>query len=238
MKKIFLIIFLIILVPIVYFVQIDITNLKEGYFYKSKDGYVFVEKKPHTWLFINEITSKIYWPIVVSEDWLFFEHKGIDLKQLYQAITDTIYEQKDLRGASTITQQVAKNLFLSNERSFIRKIKEVIISFKLEMNFSKKKILEIYLNLIELGDNIYGLKQASLYYFKKDPRLLNIKEASFLAMLLPNPKKYNSSFKNKQLSEYAHSTIEKTLVKLRQAKIISEKQRELESSRILSFEKN
>jgi monofunctional biosynthetic peptidoglycan transglycosylase len=93
------------------------------------------------------------------------------------------------RGASTISQQLAKNLYLTTEKSFVRKAKEAVLTYFLERKLSKRRILEIYLNVIEWGDGIYGAEAASQYYFRKPAAALNLREAAFLSAIIPNPRK-------------------------------------------------
>jgi monofunctional biosynthetic peptidoglycan transglycosylase len=172
----------------------------------------------------------------VSEDWAFYDHEGIDVNQIQVVVEESLEEGEFVRGASTITQQVVKNVFLSNERTLIRKFKEVILASSLEKEFSKDEILEFYFNLVELGDGIYGIKAASELYFQKHPKDLNGKEGAFLAMLLPSPKKYAQSFRQEGLTAFASEQIDNILIKLRQAKIINEDKRLELKSLPLSFE--
>ena len=111
------------------------------------------------------------------------------------------------RGGSTISQQVVKNIFLSDEKSIYRKIQEAFLTIQVEKILSKAQILEKYINLIELGPNIFGLKQASEFYFHKKPNDLTILESAYLAHLLPNPKRYSKSFQNKKLTKFNRSQI-------------------------------
>jgi monofunctional biosynthetic peptidoglycan transglycosylase len=187
--------------------------------------YVLVPEKPITWRGLGEISPDAAHAIVVSEDWAFFYHSGVDLNQLENIFYEFVRELKISRGGSTITQQVVKNLFLTPEKTIWRKVKEIVITKKVEKKITKNKILEVYLNIIELGKGIYGIENASLHYFKKSASQLNAREGAFLAMLLPNPVKYSSSYYNKKLSEYASEKIDQILVKMRQAKFLTEKER-------------
>lgn len=178
--------------------------------------YKIIKDKPKSWVSLKNLDQKIYGAFVVSEDWAFFDHEGIDVEQIKKAYED-FQKGESLRGASTITQQTVKNLFLSPERSFVRKGVEALLAVLMTKTVTKEKTLEIYLNVIEFGEGLYGLGPASQYYFNKQAISLNAKEASFLAMLLPNPKTYSSSFRDQELSEYARSTIESILLKMRVA---------------------
>ena len=192
---------------------------------KDKAKYVLSPVRPSSWVKLDKISYVARWAIIVSEDWAFYEHKGIDFRQLKIAIEESIEEGELTRGASTITQQVIKNLVLSPKREISRKLKEVILAYQLEKNLSKDQILEIYLNFVELGSGIYGIKNASFYYFNKHPKDLTAKEGAFLAMLLPSPKKYSQSFYDKELTSFAKEQIQSILIKLRQAKVINETER-------------
>jgi len=180
------------------------------------------KKKPESWASLEEINDLAIAAVVVSEDWAFFDHKGFDASQIKEALLDSLQEGRLTRGASTITQQVIKNVFLTSERSFIRKIKEFILAQRLEESLSKRKILEIYLNIAHWGDGIYGISQAAWYYFQKHPALLNAKEGAFLAMLLPSPIRYAESFRKKELTPYAHKTITRILKKMKTAKMLDD----------------
>lgn len=240
-KRIFISLFIVILFGLTsYYLNLvsQVSLLKNHYpvFSKEKESYILSTKKPRGWTKLNEISKEAKFAIVISEDWAFFDHNGIDLNQLKIVLKESIKEKELTRGASTITQQVVKNAFLSNERSLFRKAKEILLARELEASFSKNEILEIYLNLIELGDNIYGVNQASYAYFNKSPSELDAKEGAFLAMLLPSPVRYSESFKKKRLTNFAKERIEDILLKLRKAKVITEDKRVLYLSERLSFE--
>ncbi len=196
----------------------------------------FRQNKPDTWVRYQDISKNAAWAIIVSEDWAFFEHDGVDITQLGKAIRDKIKFDKNLRGASTISQQTVKNIFLDNSRSFKRKLIELLYTFKLEQTFSKKKILEFYLNIAEFDRNIFGIYSASFHYFGKHPKYLTAREGAFLAMVLPSPKKYSVSHKENRLTPFAKEVIDSILVKLRQAKIINEETRAAEASSKFDWE--
>jgi monofunctional biosynthetic peptidoglycan transglycosylase len=125
--------------------------------------------------------------VVVGEDTTFFSHQGIDFFELRQTIEDSWREGKVDRGASTITMQLARNLYLSPERSLLRKLREMIITLQLERSLSKQRILELYLNVVEWGRGIYGAEAAARHYFLKSAADLTPVEAATLAALLPSP---------------------------------------------------
>jgi len=208
-----------------------------SYFIINRDGEVTFQKtKPKGWTNIKEVPSSILWPIIVSEDWGFYQHGGVDWEQLKLVLIDGMKKLEIKRGASTITQQVIKNLFLSDERSYFRKFNEIILAYYLESKVSKKWILEQYVNLAEFDKNIYGIRNASRHYFNKSPSQLRYKEGAFLAMLLPSPKKYSVSFYKKDLTSFARRQVSRILGKLVLAKIITRDQMQEELATPLTWE--
>lgn len=179
------------------------------------------EKSPQ-YVKLERISQHLQNVIIASEDAAFYSHKGFDWHEIQNSMQQNLESGKNKRGASTITQQLAKNVFLSEEKSYWRKIKEAYLTYQIERNFTKKEILEKYLNVIEFGPNIYGVQAASEHYFKKSPAQLNILEASFLAFLLPNPKAYRTSFTKGQLTPYAQQRMQVLLKRLLVFKKIDE----------------
>lgn len=229
MKKILLLIITFSIILISVSVSLNVNNilkLQKGYVQIKIDDdseviYEFVDKKPKNWISLDKIPKSSYLAIVISEDWAFFDHGGLDYEQLQIAVLESL-QGKKLRGASTITQQLSKNLFTNSDRSLTRKIKELVITKILEHYLSKKKILETYLNIIEYGKDLYGIEPAAKFYFGKSARELNPKEGAYLAMLLPSPVRYSQSFYNRELTVFASDVINKILKKLVIAKVISE----------------
>ena len=161
----------------------------------------------------NSIPKKVINSFLSSEDKNFFSHPGVDAKGVVRAIINNINNylySKRLEGASTITQQVAKNFLLTNEVSLKRKIKEAILAFRIERSLSKKRILELYLNQIYLGQGAYGIASASLEYFDKSISDLNYGEASLLAALPKAPSKYNP-YQNIELAKFRRNLVLKNL---------------------------
>tara|TARA_Y100001936_G_C16085077_1_gene681059 strand:- start:3325 stop:4137 length:813 start_codon:yes stop_codon:yes gene_type:complete len=235
MKKFVLFIAITILFPLIfagsmilYIIQFNnVSKLKNSYpiYSKKINRYTFQSKRPSTWTSINAVSNYAKWAIVVSEDWAFYDHPGVDLNQLKITILESIDEGEFTRGASTITQQLIKNSVLSDERTLWRKFQEIVLALYLEKMMTKDEILEKYLNIIELGDGIYGIGPAAKFYFDKSPERLNAREGAFLAMLLPSPVKYSVSFHKKELTEFAKARVEDILIKLRQANIYDEQER-------------
>jgi monofunctional glycosyltransferase len=159
------------------------------------------------WQPIERISPHLQRAVIAGEDARFFQHNGFDWEAIQKAWDEAVKEgEKEAkaegnydpnswippmpsfkRGASTITQQLAKNLYLSEERSFFRKGREAAITYFLEEELSKRRILEIYLNVIEWGDGIYGAEAASRHYFKKSASNLTAREAAYLAAMIPSP---------------------------------------------------
>ena len=162
----------------------------------AKDGTLIAEYAIEKRFFIpyDSIPEKVINAFLAAEDKNFFDHPGIDPKGIIRAVINNfknIIDNKRLEGASTITQQVAKNFLLTNEISIKRKVKEAILAFRIEKAYSKKKILELYLNQIYLGEGTYGIAAASLEYFDKSVKELEYTEAALLAALPKAPSKYN-----------------------------------------------
>ena len=169
----------------------------------SGEGQLIAEYALQKRLFIpfDSIPKKVIYSFLSAEDKNFFSHPGVDAKSITRAIiknVKNIYSTKRLEGASTITQQVAKNFLLTNEVSVKRKIKEAILAFRIERAFSKERIMELYLNQIYLGEGTYGVAAASLEYFDKSVRDLDYDEAALLAALPKAPSKYNPYKSNKR----------------------------------------
>lgn len=127
--------------------------------------------------------------VMASEDQLFPDHNGFDFKSIQKAMKHN-QKSKSLRGASTISQQVAKNVFLWQHGGYFRKALEVYFTFMIETFWSKKRILEVYLNVAEMGDGIFGAEAASEFYFKRPAKDLSRKQSALIAACLPNPKGY------------------------------------------------
>lgn len=128
--------------------------------------------------------------VIASEDQLFPDHSGFDWKSIRKAQAYNKRKPGRIRGASTISQQVAKNVFLWQGRSWFRKALETYFTFMIEWIWGKKRILEVYLNVIEMGKGVYGIEAAAQYYFKKPASKLSGTEAAMIAAVLPNPKRY------------------------------------------------
>jgi monofunctional biosynthetic peptidoglycan transglycosylase len=151
------------------------------------------------WVSFQTIPDLFKKAVRISEDASFFEHKGIDYEELKESIKKNFEKGTLVRGGSTITQQLAKNLFLSPEKSFLRKIKEYFIAKRLEDELSKDRIFDLYLNVIELGPGIFGVEAASQHYFNKSVQNLNIKEIVRLTAIIPRALTVNPTQDSKWL---------------------------------------
>ncbi|HZB13271.1 MAG TPA: monofunctional biosynthetic peptidoglycan transglycosylase [Chryseolinea sp.] len=139
---------------------------------------------------MEEISPNARLAIIASEDQLFPDHNGFDVKSIEKVITQSQKKTGRMRGASTISQQVAKNVFLWQGRSWIRKGVEAYFTFMIERLWGKKRILEVYLNVAEMGKGVFGIEAAAKQYFNKSAKKLSRREAAMIAACLPNPKKY------------------------------------------------
>ncbi|MCF7559516.1 monofunctional biosynthetic peptidoglycan transglycosylase [Sabulilitoribacter multivorans] len=146
----------------------------------------------HDWVSLDEISKNLQLAVICSEDQNFLKHNGFDYKAIEKAYADN-KRGKRIRGASTISQQTAKNVFLWPQRSWFRKGLESYFTFLIELIWSKERIMEVYLNSIEMGNGIYGAEAASKHWFKKAASKLSKEEASSIAAILPNPLKYRAN---------------------------------------------
>src|SRR5437763_966143 len=153
----------------------------------------------YRWVPYARISPYLRRGVLVAEDDTFYEHGGVDVKALQEAIRKDWQRKKITRGGSTITQQLAKNLYLSPSRNPLRKVKEYFLARSLENHLSKKRILELYLNVVEMGERVYGAEAAARHYFGKSAAALTPAEAALLAGCLPNPRAMSPGAPNKRL---------------------------------------
>ena len=161
-------------------------------------------KVERQWVDIDEISPKMIQAVVASEDNLFLSHSGFDFEQIKIAIEESKRKNKPMRGASTISQQTAKNVFLWNGRSYLRKGLEVWYTFLIETFWSKERIMEVYLNVIEYGDGIYGIEAASQHYFNRPAAKLSKRQSALIAAALPSPLKRDPAHPTKYLNRRAN----------------------------------
>ena len=154
------------------------------------EGLFLYQKLDRDYVDFDDMGSHVKKAVIASEDHNFYKHNGFDFDAIQKALKHN-EKGKTIRGGSTISQQTAKNVFLWNGRSWLRKGLETVYTFIIEMIWSKDIILERYLNSIEMGQGVFGVEAASQYYFKKSAKNLSKSEAAWIACILPNPKKYD-----------------------------------------------
>lgn len=188
----------------------------------DKKQFSFVAgPKNRKYVTLNQIPRALPLAVLMLEDSRFYQHRGFDLDELSDAIFDSLKYGKRLRGASTISQQLVKNLYLSSDRSFRRKFVEALITIKLEQTLSKRKILELYLNSIDWGRGTFGIYDAAWVYFKKRPQDLSVKEIAFLAAIIPNPARFGRVEAGQLPKRFVRRQISRVLQRLHRAGHIS-----------------
>jgi monofunctional biosynthetic peptidoglycan transglycosylase len=153
----------------------------------------------YRWVSYSSISPYLRRAVLVAEDNEFYKHEGVDKEAMEEAMKRAWEKRKITHGGSTITQQLAKNLYLSPSRTPMRKIKEYLIARSLEKHLSKKRILELYLNVVEFGERVYGAEAAARFYFSKPASALSTSQAALLAGCLPNPRIMNPAEPNRRL---------------------------------------
>jgi membrane peptidoglycan carboxypeptidase len=165
---------------------------------------------------LSSLPEHLVKAVLVSEDAGFFGHAGFEIEEVRRSLWDPD-EKARHRGASTLSQQLAKNLFLDGERTYARKVREALSTIVLESALPKSRILELYLNIIEWGPGVYGIGEASQHYFAVRPSELTPKQSAFLASIIPNPARYHSYFERGELSEVWEARVADVLRKMRDA---------------------
>ena len=211
MKKLFKILIVIFVSALfvsmgVYFIYPDVSKLKKTYPKKTafmeyredewqREG---IKKKiRQRWVPLSQVSPFAIKAVIIAEDDKFWSHEGFDYEAIQKAIEKDIKKRKFAVGGSTISQQLAKNLYLTPSKNPVRKIKEAILTWRIERNLSKKRIIELYLNVAEWGDGLFGIETASRSYFGKHASELSAREAARLAAVLPNPRKFNPTGSSK-----------------------------------------
>lgn len=156
--------------------------------WQGKHHPFVVGPKNRTWTPTSRIPAEMKWAVILAEDSNFYKHEGFDVKAIKNAIKYDLEKKSLKRGASTITQQTAKNLFLSREKTITRKLKEIYLAYRMEQELTKGRIIELYLNVVELGPMVYGIGHGAQYYFGKPASALTPRECAFLAAMLPGPR--------------------------------------------------
>jgi monofunctional glycosyltransferase len=179
--------FTILIVVLFKWVPIPFTPLMAIRYFEDPE-----ESIQHQWVPFEEISNNLKLAVIGSEDQNFPHHNGFDMKAIEKAMEEN-KQGKRVRGASTISQQTAKNVFLWPQRSWVRKGFEVYFTFLIETIWGKERILEVYLNSIEMGKGVYGAEAASQHWFKKSASQLSPYEAAAIAAILPNPRQYRAN---------------------------------------------
>ncbi|ATB38368.1 peptidoglycan transglycosylase [Cystobacter fuscus] len=165
-------------------------------------------RRRQTWVGLSNVSKHAIAAVVLSEDASFFLHDGVDTKELENALDDAIRQGKLGRGASTITQQLAKNLWLSTDRSLLRKAKELVLTRRLEKALPKRRILALYLNVVEWGNGVYGIEAGAREHFGVSAAELSPAQGALLASMLPAPRRRSPASGSPALKRRAHWVIE------------------------------
>jgi monofunctional biosynthetic peptidoglycan transglycosylase len=206
-----------------------IARLRGEFQFSAQDGRgsrraIQVSPSAPGFIALRDVPPLFLRTLLLAEDASFYGHRGIDLRELPSALLTNWSRGGATRGASTISQQLAKNLFLSRDKQFGRKLQELAITFLLESALGKERILEIYLNIIEWGPDLRGLRPAALHYFAREPGALTPAQIAFLVAIIPGPIKYQSSFSNGSPGPGLRQLIDDLLGKLRSVDAISEEE--------------
>ncbi len=211
-----------------YFFYPNIANLKKH----NPDKTAFMKYREETWrqkrinkeirrswVPISQISPYVLKAVIIAEDHKFWSHDGFDFEAIQKALEKNIQQNKIKAGGSTISQQLAKNLYLSPDKDPIRKIKEAILTSRIENQLSKRRILEIYLNVAEWGEGIFGIEAAAQNHYGKSASQLNARQAATLAAILPNPRRYNPNGESKYVENQAERIYQ---IMVRQGIVIEE----------------
>jgi hypothetical protein len=206
-----------------------ITRLRRDFVFGSDDGPgphrpIDVSLSSPDFIALHDVPPLFVRTLLISEDAGFYGHSGIDLRELPTALLTNWSRGDAARGASTITQQLAKNLFLSRDKEVGRKLQELAITFLLESALGKDRILEIYLNIIEWGPDLRGLRPAARHYFACEPQALTPAQMAFLVAIIPGPIKYQRSFARGSPGPGLRLLIDNLLAKLRSVDAIGEEE--------------
>ena len=206
-----------------------ISRLRGDFVFRSDEGpgphrRIDVSPSSPDFIALQDVPPLFVRTLLLAEDAGFYGHRGIDLRELPTALLTNLSRGEAARGASTITQQLAKNLFLSRDKEVGRKLQELAITFLLESALGKDRILEIYLNIIEWGPNLRGLRPAAHHYFNCEPQALTPAQMAFLVSIIPGPIKYQRSLAHGTPSPGLRVLIDNLLAKLRSVDAIGEEE--------------
>ena len=172
----------------------EIKNYRPETTAKSAAGIIWSKPRAQpvrVWVPLSRISKTLQQAVIISEDDTFYQHDGVNFKMMREAFLLNWKKGRYVRGASTISMQLARNAFLTKEKTLLRKIREIILTRRMEKALTKNQILELYLNIVEWGDNVYGAEAAAYYYFGKSAANLSLHESTQMASLLPNPIYFN-----------------------------------------------
>jgi len=189
------------------------TNPKETAFMRDHlekmDNMGKPAKVRQRWVPLSQIPVHVRNAVILAEDGAFWSHGGFDWFEFGESIKKNVSELRPARGASTISQQLVKNLYLSPSKNPIRKLKEWILTWWLEESLRKERILEIYLNVIEWGEGVYGVQAGSQYHFGKDVTILTREEGARMAAMIPSPKRYRPGQTTRYLDRYTRTILKR-----------------------------
>ena len=168
--------------------------------WKKRGKKIRIQKK---WVSLGQISPYVLKAVIIAEDDKFWSHKGFDLEAIQKALEKDLEKGKFKFGGSTISQQLVKNLYLTPSKNPLRKAKEAIITWRLERALSKRRIIELYLNVVEWGEGIFGIEAAAQHYYGKSASVLGPQEAARLAAVLPNPRRYRPNGSSKYVEKRA-----------------------------------
>jgi len=188
----------------------DVNNIRDVFIGPTNGYFVSFEELP----------EHLIWAVVTSEDAGFFRHHGVDFAEISAAAKDNV-KRKKMRGGSTITQQIIKNLYLGKEQTLVRKFREMLLAVELDAALSKQRMLEIYFNIVEWAPNVFGIGEASIYFFNKAPWELSVLESVYLASIIPGPYLYHRYFLKNSISDKWIAGMHRTLDKLYEAQKIT-----------------
>ena len=202
---------------------------------KGERRAILVSAEAPDFVALSEVPPLFVRTLLIGEDAGFFSHGGFDLSEVPAAVVANWTRGGAARGASTITQQLAKNLFLSRDKRMGRKLQELCLALLLEARLSKSRLLEIYLNVIEWGPDVYGLRPAARYYFGCEPKDLTPRQMAFLVALIPGPILYQASFASGTLSPGFRPLVDNLLAKLRSVDALGEEEYQSALAEDLAF---
>lgn len=177
------------------------------------------------WTPLSGIARSLQEAVVTAEDDLFWTHHGFNTLQIRRSFEENRERGRIVRGGSTVSMQLARNLFLSPERTWVRKVREAFLTFWIELRLPKRRILETYLNVAEWGPDLYGIGPAARRYFGKDPSRLSLRESALLAIMLPAPRRY-ARYPTTGMTDWSRSMVDDLLLRMLRRGVITEEQYE------------